>query len=112
MLEAAAAAHFLRHGEEGCDDQRPQTNKNDRKAKYGLVKLKYIGVNLAVLYLAERHKLTSQIGYALCVDLKLVTVEVFAHQAEKRVQDAYGPCNGGRRGVSVAWAERKHTFSL
>lgn len=52
--------------------------------------------------LAQGSALTRQVRDALRVDLELVTVEVFSHQAEKHVQDAHRPCHGGGGRMPVA----------
>lgn len=45
---------------------------------------------------------TSQIGHAVGVDLKLVTLEMLADERQQRVQDSDGPGHRGGGRVSVA----------
>lgn len=48
-------------------------------------------------------ELTCQVGHTLGVHLKLVTVEVFSHQGQQRVEDTYCPSHRGEGRVSVAF---------
>lgn len=87
---------------------RAAVSKKLRERERGVKKKAYS--SLSVLKLAQNSALTSQVGYALCVDLKLVTVEMLPHQAQKHVQDAHCSCHHGGGRVSIAWAKRGRFF--
>lgn len=59
----------------------------------------------------NRDSLTSQICNALCVHLKLITVQVFANQGEEHVQDTDRTCHCGRGWVPETCQETKYRLA-